>query len=172
MTPAGHRRLILTRHAKSSWDDPLMADIDRPLNARGRAAAHELGDFLASRGLEPEEVLCSTARRTRETWEGVASAVIETRPEISFIEDLYLASPAMMLAALQTASAPSVMLIGHNPGIAEFAASLPAQPIYSPEFRKYPTCATLIVDFQIDDWSEVEPGRGSVLEFFTPSRRG
>jgi phosphohistidine phosphatase len=64
------------------------------------------------------------------------------------------------------------MLIGHNPGIAEFAASLPAQPIYSPEFRKYPTCATLIVDFQIDDWSEVEPGRGSVLEFFTPSRRG
>ncbi|PCD76001.1 SixA phosphatase family protein [Pseudothioclava arenosa] len=171
MTPLGHRRLILTRHAKSSWDDPLMQDIDRPLNARGRAAAHELGDFLASRGLEPEEVMCSTARRTRETWDGVASAVIETRPEVSYIEDLYHASPEMMLQVLKTASAPSVMMIGHNPGIAEFAAQLPAQPIYDPEFRKYPTCATLIVDFQIEDWSEVQLGRGSVLEFFRPTRR-
>lgn len=172
MTPPGHRRLILTRHAKSSWDDPLMADQDRPLNARGRSAARELGDFLASRGLEPEEVLCSTAQRTRETWDCVEAAVIETRPEISYIEDLYHASPMLMMQALRTASSPTVMMIGHNPGIAEFAASLPAQPIYDPEFRKYPTCATLIVDFQIDDWSEVEPGRGSVLEFFTPSRRG
>lgn len=172
MTPLGHHRLILTRHAKSSWDDPTMADIDRPLNHRGRAAAHELGDFLASRGLEPEEVLCSTARRTRETWDHVASAVLETRPEVAYIEDLYHASATMLLSALQTASAPSVMLIGHNPGIAEFAASLPARPIYEPDFRKYPTCATLIVDFQIESWSELKLGTGAVLEFFTPSNRG
>lgn len=172
MTPAGHRRLILTRHAKSSWDDPLMADIDRPLNARGQAAARELGDFLASRGLEPEEVLCSTARRTRETWDAVASAVLETRPEVLYIEDLYHASPEMMLEVLHTASAPVVMMIGHNPGIADFAARLPAQPIYNPDFRKYPTCATLIVDFQIDDWRDLRLGQGSVLDFFTPSNRG
>lgn len=172
MTPSGHRRLILTRHAKSSWDDPLMADIDRPLNARGQAAARELGDFLASRGLEPEEVLCSTALRTRETWDGVESAAIETRPEVIFVEDLYHAAPEMMLQVLRTASAPTVMIVGHNPGIAEFAARLPAKPIYSPDFRKYPTCATLVVDFPIDDWSDVAPGQGDVLEFFTPSARG
>lgn len=169
MTPAGHRRLILTRHAKSSWDDPAQADIDRPLNARGQAAARELGDFLASRGLEPEEVFCSTARRTRETWDGLASAVLETRPEVLYIEDLYHASTEMLLDVLKTASAPVVMMIGHNPGIGEFAASLPARPIYDPVFRKYPTCATLIVDFQIDDWAEVKPGQGAVLDFFTPS---
>lgn len=172
MTPHEHHRLILTRHAKSSWDDPLIEDSQRPLNARGRAAARELGDFLASRGLEPEEVLCSTATRTRETWDCVASAVIETRPEISYIEDLYHASPEMMLHALRTASAPTVMMLGHNPGIAEFAATLPAKPIYDPDFRKYPTCATLIVDFQIGGWSDIEPGQGSVLDFFTPTRRG
>lgn len=172
MTPLGHRRLILTRHAKSSWDDPLMEDRDRPLNERGRAAALELGDFLASRGLEPEEVLCSSAERTRETWDQVARAVIETRPDVSYVESLYHAAPEMMLQVLRTATAPTVMMLGHNPGIAEFAHQLPARPIHDPDFRRYPTCATLIVDFQIDSWEEAAPGQGSVLDFFTPTRRG
>ncbi len=172
MTPLGYRRLILTRHAKSSWDDPAMEDRDRPLNARGRAAALELGDFLASRGLEPEEVLCSSATRTRETWDRVERAVIETRPQVSYVEDLYHAAPEMMLQVLRTASAPTVMMLGHNPGIAEFAHRLPARALHDPDFRRFPTCATLIVDFQIDSWDEVQPGQGSVLDFFTPTRRG
>ena len=61
------KRLILTRHAKSSWDDPLMSDHDRPLNERGKAAAADLGQWLASRGYVPSEVLCSDAVRTRAT---------------------------------------------------------------------------------------------------------
>jgi phosphohistidine phosphatase len=170
MTPLGHHRLILTRHAKSSWDDPQMADRDRPLNTRGRAAGRELGDFLASRGLEPEEVLCSSALRTRETWAQVEGAVIETRPEVRFIDDLYDAGPEIMLAQLKSATVPTVMMIGHNPGIAEFASQLPSKPIYTPEFRKYPTCATLIVDFQIDSWAELSLGTGDVLDFFVPTR--
>ena len=68
MTPAGHRRLILTRHAKSAWDDPRLEDFDRPLNRRGLRAALELGEWLHSRGYEPDQVLCSSAQRTRETW--------------------------------------------------------------------------------------------------------
>jgi phosphohistidine phosphatase len=172
MTPVGHRRLILSRHAKSSWDDPLMTDADRPLNGRGQAAARELGDFLASRGLEPEEVLCSTALRTRDTWEGVASAVIETRPEVRFLDSLYQATPDRLLETLRTATASTVMVIAHNPGIAEFAASLPARPIYDPDFRKFPTCATLIVDFEIESWTDAAPGQGAVLDFFTPGNRG
>lgn len=171
MTPAGYRRLILTRHAKSSWDNPDTPDIERPLNARGRAAARELGDVLASRGLEPEEILCSTSVRTRETWSGVHAAVLETLPELRFLDSLYHADPHTMLAELKTATHPTVMMIGHNPGIGEFAARLPARPIFDPDFRKFPTCATLIIDFQIDDWSEVKPGFGAVLDFFTPSNR-
>lgn len=172
MTPLGYRRLILTRHAKSSWDDPAMDDHARPLNERGRRAARELGDFLASRGFEPEEVLCSTALRTRETWDRVAGAVLESRPAVQYIDALYHASPDVMLSVLKTAVQPTVMMIGHNPGIAELAAMLPARPIYNPDFRKYPTCATLIIDFQIDDWSQVAAGQGAMLEFFTPSNRG
>lgn len=170
MIPAGHRRLILTRHAKSSWDDPLMEDHARPLNARGRRAATELGDWLASRGHDPEQVLCSTAQRTRETWALVSQAVFETRPSVDYLDSLYHANPAAMLAALRAASGHVVMMLGHNPGIAEFAASLPARPPLDPDFRRYPTAATLVVDFQIDNWAEVTPGQGSVMDFFRPSR--
>ncbi|HWL58079.1 MAG TPA: histidine phosphatase family protein [Paracoccus sp. (in: a-proteobacteria)] len=165
MTPLGYRRLILTRHAKSSWDDPAQDDHDRPLNDRGRRSARELGDWLASRGYEPEEVLCSTSVRTRETWELVAGAALEVLPNVRYEPALYHATPEEMLAILRTATAQTVMMLGHNPGIAKFAAELPARPPLDPEFRSYPTAATLVVDFQIDDWSEVRPGQGSVLDF-------
>lgn len=165
MTPQGHRRLILTRHAKSDWDDPKLPDRDRPLNGRGRRAAQELGDWLASRGYEPEEVLCSPAARTRETWTEIARAALSVLPEIRYEDALYNAAPAIMLKVLKAATAPTVMLIGHNPGIAEFAAQLPAHPPLDPKFRKYPTAATLVVDFHAEDWSEVRPGEASVLDF-------
>lgn len=165
MTPTGHRRLILTRHAKSSWDDPRMEDHDRPLNDRGRRSARELGDWMASRGYEPEEVLCSTALRTRETWERVAGAPLEVRPVVRMEKRLYLADPATMLEVLRTATQPTVMMLGHNPGIAEFAAQLPARPPMDPDFRRYPTSATLVVDFQANSWADVQPGEGSVMDF-------
>lgn len=165
MNALGHCRLILTRHAKSSWDDPAQPDQDRPLNDRGRRASLALGDWLASRGYEPEEVLCSSAQRTRETWEGVALAALEVRPLVRYEAGLYQASAEKMLAILRTASAPTVMMLGHNPGIAELAAMLCARPPMDPDFRRYPTAATLVVDFQTDSWADVGPGEGSVMDF-------
>jgi phosphohistidine phosphatase len=161
-------RLILTRHAKSSWDDPGMEDHDRPLNPRGRRAARELGDWLASRGYEPEEVLCSSAARTRETWEGVAATPLEVLAKVRVLPDLYHADPESMLACLKTARGDTVMMLGHNPGIARFAGLLPSVPPPGPEFRKYPTAATLVVDFDLEDWRDVAAGRGSVRDFFVP----
>lgn len=165
MTSPGHCRLILTRHAKSDWDDPSVPDHDRPLNARGRRSARALGDWLASRGYDPEEVLCSSSRRTAETWDCAADAVFETLPVLRIEPALYHTDPATMLRVLQSATAPTVMMIGHNPGIAAFAAMLPAQPPLDPQFRSYPTAATLVVDFQAEDWAEVQPGQGSVRDF-------
>ena len=165
MTPSGHCRLILTRHAKSSWDDAAQPDHERPLNDRGRRSARALGDWLASRGYEPEEVLCSSAARTQETWTTIASAPLEVRPVVRIEPGLYQAGPEKMLSILKTASHPTVMMLGHNPGISEFAALLPARLPLDPDFRRYPTGATLVVDFQIDSWSQVEPGQGSVMDF-------
>ena len=95
----------------------------------------------------------------------VAGAPLEVRPVLRIEPGLYHATPDRMLAILKTATQPTVMMLGHNPGIAEFAAMLSARPPLDPEFRRYPTCATLVLDFQIDAWSEVEPARGSVMDF-------
>ena len=146
MTPLGHCRLILTRHAKSDWDDPTLPDHDRPLNGRGRRSARALGDWLASRGYDPEEVLCSSALRTRQTWDCVSQAVFETRPDLRIEPALYHAAPETILQVLRTATVPTVMMIGHNPCIAAFAAMLPARPPMDPQFRSYPTAATLVGD--------------------------
>jgi phosphohistidine phosphatase len=161
------KRLILTRHAKSSWDDPLMADHDRPLNDRGKAAAADLGQWLATRGYVPDEVLCSDSLRTRKTWSGLAPALPGT-PILELKPALYHAGPDVMLAVLRHAMGDTVMMIGHNPGIAEFAARIVAQSPLSADFTRYPTGATTVVDFAVGSWAEVGWGTGSTLDFIVP----
>ncbi len=171
MTPLGHRRLILTRHAKSAWDNPALDDYARPLNGRGRRSALELGEWLHSRGYEPDQVLCSSAVRTRETWAVALSAPLEVMPEVEFIDSLYHASPDVMLKVLRKATGDCVMMLGHNPGIAEFASMLPSRRPSHPDFARYPTAATLVVDFEIPAWADLKPGQGSMLDFFVPGGR-
>jgi len=161
------KRLILTRHAKSSWDDPLMADHDRPLNERGIRAAGDLGAWLVSRGYLPGEVLCSDALRTQRTWEGVAAALPDA-PDVHLKPTLYHAGADVMLAVLRHATADTVMMIGHNPGIAEFAHRLVAHPPGNPEFARYPTGATLVVEFAVDHWSDASYGQATTLDFIIP----
>ncbi|MBK6467539.1 MAG: histidine phosphatase family protein [Rhodobacter sp.] len=161
------KRLILTRHAKSSWDDPMTPDHDRPLNERGKAAAADLGQWLASRGHVPDEVLCSDALRTRATVSGIAPALPGT-PLLELKPALYHAGPDVMMAVLKHARGDCVMVIGHNPGIAEFAHRLVSKTPMSSEFTRYPTGATLVVDFAIDAWSEVAFGQGVTVDFVVP----
>lgn len=161
------KRLILTRHAKSAWDDPAMADHDRPLNDRGKAAAADLGQWLASRDYVPAEVYCSDAERTRKTWSGIAPALPGT-PILALKPALYHAGPDVMLAVLKHATADTVMMIGHNPGIADFAARLVASAPINPDFARYPTGATLVVDFMVEAWSDIAYGAGAVVDFVIP----
>lgn len=161
------KRLILTRHAKSSWDDPLTPDHDRPLNERGKLAAADLGQWLASRGYVPGEVLCSDALRTRKTFSGISPA-LPGSPILELKPSLYHAGPDVMLAVLRHAKADTVMMIGHNPGISEFAARLVTRAPINPEFHRYPTGATLVVDFMVDDWADVAFGTGAALDFIIP----
>ncbi len=157
------KRLILMRHAKSDWGDPALPDHARPLNKRGRRAARALGDWLRAEGLEPGEILCSTATRTRET---CARLKLPVAPRL--IDGLYLAEPAAMLAALRVARADTVLMIGHNPGIAELAARLVAAPPAHPRFEDYPTGATLVADFAIEDWAALQEHSGDAIHFVIP----
>ncbi len=161
------KRLILTRHAKSSWDNANLADRDRPLNARGRAAAVDLGLWLASRGYVPDEVICSDATRTRETWEAIAPS-LPGAPAARLTEKLYQAGPDVMLAMLRHASGDTVLMLGHNPGIAEFAQRLVLRAPLNGEFQRYPTAATLVVEFPIDNWADLAPGTGATDDFIVP----
>jgi phosphohistidine phosphatase len=160
-------RLILTRHAKSAWDDPLTPDHDRPLNDRGKAAAADLGQWLASRGYVPDEVLCSDALRTRKTYSGIAPA-LPGSPELILKPALYHAGAEVMLAVLRHATGGTVMMIGHNPGIAEFAGRIVAVAPRNPEFARYPTGATLVADFAVDDWAQAGFGMGAAIDFIVP----
>jgi phosphohistidine phosphatase SixA len=110
------KRLYLLRHAKSSWKQPELADHDRPLASRGRRAAKAIARHLRERQIAPELVLCSTARRARETLERIepalATAAVRREPQ------LYRASADVLFERLRTVpdDVASVMLIGHNPG--------------------------------------------------------
>ncbi|MGX0977726.1 phosphohistidine phosphatase [Roseovarius sp. MBR-51] len=157
------KTLILMRHAKSDWGDPRLPDSARPLNARGRKASTALGRWLHAQDLLPDQILCSPAERTQET---CARLKLATPPDLN--DALYLAEADEMLAVLRHATGHQVLMLGHNPGIAEFAALLVAAPPDHERFDDYPTGATLIARFDIDDWSALHPGTGTVVQFLTP----
>ena len=158
------KTLILLRHAKSSWANPEMDDIDRPLNKRGKRAAADLGAWLRREGWIPDEVLCSAARRTRETFDRLKLASCDP----TLREDIYEAPPGRLLAALQGATGETVMMVGHNPGIGALAQYLAATKPQHPRFDDYPTGAVTILRFDIADWAEIQPGTGEVAVFVTP----
>lgn len=157
------KRLILLRHAKSSWVNPDLDDFDRPLNKRGKRSAKALGKWLRGTDYAPELTLCSSARRTRETWEGLA---LGGEPELR--DDLYHASPDRMLAVLKATEAATVLMIAHNPGIAALAHHLVAEAPQHARFADYPTGTLLAVEFELKKWSKLSPGTGRVLDFLTP----
>ncbi|MEQ8902938.1 MAG: histidine phosphatase family protein [Roseovarius sp.] len=157
------KELILMRHAKSDWGSPLLRDYARPLNKRGRRSATALGEWLRAQDLIPDQILCSSSARTQET---CARLKLPLSPELH--DALYLAEVPDMLRVLRGASGARVLMLGHNPGIAEFAASLVATPPAHERFDDYPTGATLVVRFDIAGWADLAPGTGAVQHFVIP----
>lgn len=156
------KRLVLMRHAKSDWAAG-QPDHDRPLNPRGRRSAEALGDWLRAKNFLPDGALCSTATRTRETLAG-----LKLDGPARFEKRLYHAGPVAMLLCLQEAQGDTVILIGHNPGIAAFAEELMSTPPRHPRFDDYPTGATLVAEFDIDHWAALAPGTGRAAAFVIP----
>lgn len=158
------RRLILMRHAKSDWSFG-MPDHERPLNKRGRSSAMALGDWLRAKSYLPDEVLSSSATRTGQTLLGLG---LEGDIQIRFLKALYLAEASEMLAVLQSATGQSVLMLGHNPGICEFAHRLVSDPPDHIRFEDYPTGATTIIDFDIPHWAGLGWHQGNVTDFAIP----
>ena len=158
------KRLILMRHAKSDWSDLTASDHARTLNARGLKSAQAMGDWLRREGLLPDSILCSDAARTQETLKLLALPETPT----AFTRMLYLAQADVMARLLSQQTGDCVLMVAHNPGTAILAErllqTLPAQP----EFDAFPTCATLVADFEIDTWRGLEMGKGVAVHFTLP----
>jgi phosphohistidine phosphatase len=167
------RILWLLRHAKSDWSTGAI-DHDRPLNPRGRADAYAAGRLLADRGWRPELVLCSSATRTRQTWQRAQEGGAEAS-EVRIEPGIYEAS-ADELAGIVRAVDPVVsglMLIGHGPGLPALAERLGRRPEPDEAWRrmdeKYPTCGLAVLGFDLP-WAEVglTGGRGDLIAFEVP----
>jgi phosphohistidine phosphatase len=168
-------RLLLLRHAKS-LQDATLKDKDRPLNSRGRGDAPRMGSYMHHRRYLPELVLCSPAKRTLETWE-LVSPELEGMPDVRFQDALYLAPAAAIEKMVRAVAADiqTLLVIGHNPGLEDFARSLIRTPESAPEKKcgddlrhKFPTGALAVLEFETDAWSVLAKSSGTFADFARP----
>jgi phosphohistidine phosphatase len=156
------RRLMLLRHAKSDWPD--VPDRERPLAKRGRRDAPVVGRWLRERGYLPDTVVCSAARRTRQTWELVARE-LDGSPSVTFEPRAYGAGAMTLLylARELPGRCRAALIIGHNPGISDLAASLAGDEFH----LRFPTAAVAVLEFD-GGWPDLAPGHTRLFDFAVP----
>jgi phosphohistidine phosphatase len=164
--------LFLLRHAKSSWSNPSLPDRERPLATRGVTDAPMMGKAMTERGIDPDLVLCSSARRTRDTL-ALVLPELRVEPKVVYEDALYHASPEAMLEIIHAVQPGSnrVMLVGHNPEIQSLALDLVGAG--AKHFRdrlriKYPTAALVVINFPSGLWKSVTVNSGTLNLFLSP----
>lgn len=159
------KRLIVLRHAKSSWHDESLTDHDRPLSNRGDHDAPRMAARIGRRGVHAALILTSTARRALDTATILAgalgdAAILQPDP------DLYLASPGTLLAILaaQPAAEATIVLVGHNPGLTQLVNML------LPDMRlaNLPTAGVVSMQVDIDNWADIGTVAGTTEYFDYP----
>jgi phosphohistidine phosphatase len=166
------RRLLLLRHAKADSGDPEQDDHERPLARRGRRDAERMGAAITARGIAPGQVLCSSALRTRETLDRILPH-LPSGLAVAVDHQLYLASPDEILAriALIEDRVSSLLVIGHNPGIAALAERLAgrgAADALARLRRSFPTGALAEIEIDQPRWRDLAPARAALASFLTP----
>jgi phosphohistidine phosphatase len=166
------RRLILLRHAKSDW--PGGSDHDRPLAARGRRDAPAVGRWLRDAGIIPDLVVCSTARRARETWE-LAAEQLDRAVPVEYDRRVYDASADDLLDVATEAptAVRTLLVVGHNPAIQELAVGLAGSADGDSLERaesKFGTSALAVLEVP-GSWAKLVPGGARLLQFAKPRGR-
>ena len=150
--------MYVLRHTKSSWTDETLADYDRPLAPRGLRDGKRLARYLAEQKLHPDVVLCSSARRAQETLAQIAHSL--GTPVVRMLDELYGADVADVIALVHGLDNEftTVLVIGHNPCIAELAQT----------DQKFPTGALATLRWDAEAWEDLRPGEGEVVSIVTP----
>ncbi|MGH6768018.1 MAG: SixA phosphatase family protein [Xanthobacteraceae bacterium] len=165
-------RLIIFRHAKAEKGAPGTRDRDRELNPRGHKDARRMGAYMARHTLLPALALVSPARRTRETWDGIAAELPATVP-VSFEDRLYDSGAETILAVLREieSEVAAVLVVGHNPSLHESACRLIASGDVEDRERlneALPTSGLAVIDFAGSGWDKLHPRSGRLERFVTP----
>ncbi len=166
------KTLLLLRHAKSGWDDPDLADHDRPLDWQGERAALVIGRYMQQEDLIPELVLCSTARRAMEThW--LVSSQWTNPPPAEFDRGLYLTGDRALLHRLAQVDDrfKSVLVVGHNPDLHDLVLALARRgdpALLAAARDRFPTAAFAVIKLPIEHWAEILTATGFLLGLATP----
>ena len=168
------RTIILLRHGKSSWSDPTLSDVDRPLAPRGERASRRIAKYLRQQRIRPALVLCSPSLRTRQTLEAIAPS-LGKGCTVELVPELYGASERELLKRLRALpeSAASVMLIGHNPGLQQLALALASRGGDRAKLeQKFPTGALATLAVNSDSWTLLRPGEAELIDYVVPNQLG
>lgn len=172
------RELMLFRHAKSDWSVEGIPDHQRQLNGRGRMAAPAMAQHIFELGLMPDEILCSTAVRTRQTLDLMSAKWQELAPEwpakIGFEDHLYEASPMAIMACIGNVDDRSnrLMVIGHNPGLEDLADYLlqgQSSELQSAMSAKFPTAALALLEISTNTWASLAGSSVRLTQFIQPA---
>jgi phosphohistidine phosphatase len=168
------KTLYVLRHAKSGWDDPNLADHDRPLDLRGERAALVMGRYLAQRRFIPDLILCSTARRAVDTRTLVTSQWSRV-PAVECDRTLYLSGERRVMQRL--AQVPdevrAVLLIAHNPDLHELAVALARRgdrERLADLAAKFPTAAFAAIKLPLEHWADIASVAGTLINYTVPKQ--
>lgn len=159
--------LFIIRHAKSSWEDPLLDDFSRPLNNRGKRDALAMGKRLKRKGIVPDLFLTSTARRALGTSKRIAQEIKFSESSLSLSNSLYHASVPTLYETLKEVKNKNkiVFIVGHNPGLTEFINDL-----LKIELNNLPTSGIVGCALHIDTWKGLSTKIGELVYYDTPKK--
>jgi phosphohistidine phosphatase len=151
------KTLLVLRHAKSSWENPDLADFERPLNSRGLDSARFIGALIYERNLQPQVIVSSPAKRAKQT-AVLVKELAEIPKPIIFDERIYEASPLTLFNLIREfdEKRESVLIIGHNPGFENLVRMLTGETV------SMPTAALAKINLKIKKWSDLETGEGEL----------
>ncbi len=158
------KQLSLIRHAKSSWDNTHLPDYERTLNERGQQDAISMGKALRERKIKFEQILCSSAKRARETLALLCGQLEIEDNTPDYLDDLYCASVATLIEIIQQLdnSKNNITIVAHNPGLEDLAA------ILSNKNESFSTCTVMQIEFEIDNWHQIGKVTGKQTMILNP----